>query len=76
MVIIPPNPAELKRGASWLELTLDFIATTGALSMGARHFRQTNVDLVKNAFSALSRVLALHVGSGLPLGTVSLFVIA
>ncbi len=50
-----------------MELTLDFVATAGVLSIGAKHARQTKIDLVKNAFSTLSRALASHAKEESPL---------
>ena len=63
----PANPAELNRGASWLELTLDFVATTGIYDIGLKHDNLSKIELVKNAFSSLSRALASHAGQEFPL---------
>ena len=53
----PTTKAPLNRGASWLELYLDFVASTGIRVLGSSHSLRTRLDIGKDAFSSLSRVL-------------------
>ena len=53
----PRIKAPLNRGASWLELYLDFVAATGIRVIGSSHSLRTKLEAGKDAFSSLSRVL-------------------
>ena len=53
----PRTKAPLNRGASWLELYLDFVAATGIRVIGSSHSLRTKLEAGKDAFSSLSRVL-------------------
>jgi ribonuclease HI len=53
----PQQVDPLNRGASWVELFLDFSCSTNCRIVGSTHTMRTNLDDAKGAFSSLARFL-------------------
>ncbi len=59
----PDVPSDANRGATWLELYLDFVASTGISVIGSYHSLNTSFKLAKGAFSSLTAFLANRSGA-------------
>ena len=58
----PSDPSPLNRGASWIELYLDFVAATGLRAVGSSHSNRSSLKLSKDAFSSLTSFLEARSG--------------
>ena len=65
----PASPSPLNRGASWTELTLDFMAATGIRIIGPRHNLRTQLQTSAEAFSRFAGKLRAITGVPLHPGT-------
>ncbi len=72
MVLVLPSVANssvpLNRGASWLELAIDFVSSTGVRHIGAAHSSSTPLEDVASAFASLSLLVEKEAKPGLFLG--------
>jgi len=58
----PSVPSPSNRGATWLELYLDFAAATGIRTVGVSHSSRSSLKLSKDAFSSLTSFLEARSG--------------
>ncbi len=58
----PSIPSPSNRGATWLELYLDFAAATGIRTVGVSHSSRSTLKLSKDAFSSLTSFLEARSG--------------